>query len=308
MTTQHPFLRHIDHIGIQATDPHALFQFFCDTLGLPVSFPFVQYPQYTSGSVSLGNLFLELMRFGPPGTPPVGAQRTARYHILGLLVREGTLADALHALDQRGLAHSAIIPFYAATGPGQARVKIWSNAYLAGLLGDNLWLRLFFALSRLAGDKPVDQNSSAAALATALLKRAFDTGMLTLTDYHQQNDDAKRATDRAALVECGGGVLGVLGVREVVVGVRQLAESAQRWSHLFAPIQPADGAWPLGEGPSLRLVQQPVAGIQTMILHVASLDAAEAALQRLNLTHTRQGERLSFELPHTQGLTMELVA
>ena len=36
----HHFLVHIDHVGIHADDPAALFRFFAKDLGLPIAFPY----------------------------------------------------------------------------------------------------------------------------------------------------------------------------------------------------------------------------------------------------------------------------
>ena len=75
MTLTHPLLQQIDHIGIQADNPKALFEFFTEVLGLPVAFPYVEYPYYISGSVVLGNIFLEIMRFGSSTPYPRGHLR-----------------------------------------------------------------------------------------------------------------------------------------------------------------------------------------------------------------------------------------
>ena len=122
----HPFLVHIDHVGIHVDDPAALFRFFAEDLGLPVAFPFTTYPAYSSGSVSLGTMFLELMRFGRPRRRTV-VQGQACYHILGFLVRPGALPAAVTDLGRRGIARSGILPVFApdATEPDPA--PLWEN-------------------------------------------------------------------------------------------------------------------------------------------------------------------------------------
>jgi hypothetical protein len=41
----HRFLVHIDHVGIHADDPAALFRFFAKDLGLPIAFPYATCPR-----------------------------------------------------------------------------------------------------------------------------------------------------------------------------------------------------------------------------------------------------------------------
>ena len=47
----HPFLVHIDYVGIDADDPAALFRFFAKDLGLPIAFPYATCPAYSTRSV-----------------------------------------------------------------------------------------------------------------------------------------------------------------------------------------------------------------------------------------------------------------
>lgn len=130
--TTHPFLQQIDLVGILADDPGALFAFFTDVLGLPVAFPYVEYPYYTSGSVVLGNIFLEIMRFGSPKTVP--RIPSARYHILGFLAGPGTLAGSSADLERRDVLHSGLVSFFAPEATDENPVAIETNVYLGGLL------------------------------------------------------------------------------------------------------------------------------------------------------------------------------
>lgn len=52
----------IDHVGIYTGRPDQVFRFFTDDLCLPVAFPLTTYPSYTTGSIALGNCFLEITK------------------------------------------------------------------------------------------------------------------------------------------------------------------------------------------------------------------------------------------------------
>lgn len=72
----------IDHVRIYADRPDQVFRFFTDDLCLPVAFPLATHPSYTTGSIALGNCFLEITKLGSPPRPG-SASVTARYQILG---------------------------------------------------------------------------------------------------------------------------------------------------------------------------------------------------------------------------------
>ena len=43
MTSAHPFIQQIDHIGIHTDNSRALFEFLTEGLELPVIFPYSEY-------------------------------------------------------------------------------------------------------------------------------------------------------------------------------------------------------------------------------------------------------------------------
>jgi catechol 2,3-dioxygenase-like lactoylglutathione lyase family enzyme len=204
MTLTHPFLQQIDHIGIQADNPRALFEFFTEVLGLPAALPYVEYPYYTSGSVVLGNISLEIMRFGSSRATP--RTPSTRYHILGFLTRPGTLACSPAELERRGVPHSGLVPFFAPEATDENPIAIWANVYLGGLLGENAWMRLLFAMTKKARPKPSLMCSPLLnKISLALMAPAFRDGLPVLTKYYLNHDDAKRAADWEALRQRQGG-------------------------------------------------------------------------------------------------------
>jgi catechol 2,3-dioxygenase-like lactoylglutathione lyase family enzyme len=301
----HPFVRQIDHIGIYAEDPQPVFTFFSEVLGLPVAFPYTEYAHYTSGSVALGNCFLEIMRFGQPLQEAV-PQNRASYFILGFLTGEGGLAAAQQELSLRNVSYSDIVPFFDPAATDDNPIQIWANLYLGRLLGENLWMRLFFALTRQAEPTPSAMQSPLLnRLSLSLMRRAFAQGMPVVTEYYRQREAHQQAISREPLLEAGGGLLGVERVGEVVIGVHAWAP----WTHFLAPLAvDDDGVVRLGPGPSLRLVSARSPAIKRISLQVKSLERAQAALAESGAGHSVAGDRLAFTVPDSGGLSLELAS
>ncbi len=89
-------IRQIDHLVIGTPDAAALFGFLIDSLGLPVASPLETYGEIQGGSVSLGNLSLELV--GDP-TAPAGRAR-----IVAVAFEPYPVRAVLRELEGRGVA------------------------------------------------------------------------------------------------------------------------------------------------------------------------------------------------------------
>lgn len=303
MTEEHPFIQQIDHIGIYARDPRPLFAFFTETLRLPTAFPYTEYDNYTSGSVALGNCFLEIMRFGQPLQQAV-THNGAEYFILGCLTKKGKLAGTLPELARRQIPHSGMVPFFAPQATDENPIQIWANVYLGQLLGENRWTRLFFALTQRTEPSPSAMQSPLLnKISLWLMQKAFANGMPVLTEYYREREAHRRAISSETLAESRGGLLGVERVGEVVVGVRDRAP----WARLLAPLTPNEGsAYRIGPGPALRLLPAAAPGIQTITLHVSSLARAKAALDDGAMDYADGGDRLVLTLPESQGISIQL--
>lgn len=60
-----PLINRVEHFYATAPNAEALFQVFRDSLGLPEVWPFRSYGAFASGSVSLGNVAFEFVRWKP---------------------------------------------------------------------------------------------------------------------------------------------------------------------------------------------------------------------------------------------------
>ena len=105
-----PVVRQADRILIESSDPGALFDFFAETLRLPIAWPLTEQQAYTSGSVSTGDVVLEIYRYGTRGETPAKSRYT------GLSFEPYPLEDALQELRIIGIPygppqpHSSMLP------------------------------------------------------------------------------------------------------------------------------------------------------------------------------------------------------
>ncbi len=104
-------------------------------------------------------------------------------------------------------------------------------------------------------------------------------------DYKDRQGVAQRrkaASDELARI--AGGPLRIVGLDEIIVGVRDLEEARSKWSVLLAPSpQISEDAFAFDSGPRIRLVRSESPGIQGIILSVRSLDEAEKFLKEHRL-------------------------
>jgi catechol 2,3-dioxygenase-like lactoylglutathione lyase family enzyme len=271
-------IRRVDHVGILTERPEDVFRFFSEDLGLPIAFPFAAYPAYRTGSVALGNCFLEITQLGESSTST--RETAARYQILGFEVDDVSIDQVGAAVDAIGIRRSGVVPFFAPDATDALPTRLWDNVYLGELLGTNCWQKLFFAMSRASPPRPsVSRQPLVLRFGVAMLLRAFPSGMPVLTAYYKDRERHARAVDRAPLVECGGGALGV----EFVDEVRVTAPETEPWARLLGCDHTAGPmSVRLGHGPAVR-VERGRAGIAHITLAVRSVDAAEAALRERGL-------------------------
>src|SRR5262249_8339090 len=148
----------IDALAIRTERPERLFVFFTDVLGLPVVRPLAAYPTFTRGAVALGNMLLEVVRFGASERPETPVDRllsatatSPRGFILSLPAAQGqSLADVERCLAERDIMHSPVLPFTGRFGSQPPPNSHWANILLGGLLGDSLRTRGLLFASRLA--------------------------------------------------------------------------------------------------------------------------------------------------------------
>jgi hypothetical protein len=294
----------IDHVGIYTDRPDQIFRFFTDDLGLPVAFPLATYPSYTTGSIALGNCFLEFTKLGSPPRPD-SVSATARYQILGFQAADNLMERAIAELHSRRVPRSGVMPFFAPDATDAQPTRLWDNVYLGELFGTNLWQRVFFAATRRSTPRPSQARSAVVRrTGVALLLRSFPAGMPVLTAYYRHLEQHARAVSRSPLVECGGGALGIEYLHRITVG----AADWRPWIRLTGKQPDQDSLivrYP--EGPPLEIVSSQRPEIRSITVRVASLANADEALRSRGIPVLPHAGGLVFAIPGTQ-LTVALSA
>ncbi|MET0622418.1 MAG: hypothetical protein ABW250_05510 [Pyrinomonadaceae bacterium] len=313
MDTSRPAVKQLDHIIALVEDPRRTFVALTETLGLPVAWPLESYPAFESGGVALGNLYLEVMRCGPPR-----AGRAGRF--CALAFESPDIEEAARELSRRGLPHTPVAPYYE-RGPGGERIKMRSNTVLGRMVGKDFLLDTTVLLSRLPGATLLSDAGSGSRLDRWQISKLFERNVVFLVEFYYENfggrpfwsgfkdHGEKRAADAARLGEAGGGAIGLERVREVVAGVRDFAGVRELWRSLYAPAdEVAEGVWEVGDGPALRLVGAENDSIQSLVLEVSSLGRAETSLRESGMLGTVTDNEITIDPSKLEGLDVRLVA
>jgi catechol 2,3-dioxygenase-like lactoylglutathione lyase family enzyme len=265
-----PPIREIDHIMIRTGNPHELYAFFTETLQLPAAWPMTS-PRagVTTGGVSFGNVNVEAIQL--PG------QKDAQPRLVGFALEPSSLNDSMTELTRRGITVGERRPLIAA-GSGGSENTLWTN----------VTLRPFS-----------DSDSPADAMMHIFLSEYSPTYV---------NVEERRARVRRQLVASGGGPLGVVEVKEVIIGAIDVARARQLWQRLLDPTpSSAPNRWQIGNGPAVRLVSAAENTIQTLVIRVASLDRARRFLRDKQLLGADPEGRPTIDRSTVGGLDVRLV-
>jgi catechol 2,3-dioxygenase-like lactoylglutathione lyase family enzyme len=263
-------IRQIDHIMIRTGAPQELYGFFTETLKLPVAWP-ITSPRagVVTGGVGFGNVNVEAIQF--PG------QTETRPRLMGFAFEPAGLDESLSELNRRGITAGERRPLIA-VGPDGTRNTLWTNVTLS-------------------------QFSDADDPANA-------TVHIFLSEYNPAylNVDERQSRLRKQLVERGGGPLGVVDVKEVIIGARDLEKARSLWQRLLDPARSATpNTWQIGNGPAVRLASATEDRVQTLVIRVASLDRAKAFLRDNQLLGAESDGHLAIDPPKVGGLDIRLV-
>ena len=268
--TTSPPIRQIDHIMIRTGDPHALYTFFTETLQLPIAWP-ITSPRagVTTGGVGFGNVNVEAIQF--PG------QTDAQPRLVGFALEPSSLNDAMTELTARGVTLAERRPLIAAGADGSKRT-LWTNVTL----------------------RPFSDSDVAADATMHIFLSEYSPAYV--------NVDERRARLQRQLVASGGGPLGVVEVKEVIIGATDVAAARRLWQSLLDPISSsAPDTWQIGNGPAIRLVPASENRIQTLVIRVASLERATKFLRDKQLLRADREGRPAIDLSKVGDLDFRLV-
>jgi hypothetical protein len=263
-------IRQIDHIMIRTGAPRELYAFFAETLQLPIAWPMTS-PRagVMTGGVGFGNVNVEAIQ--------VPGQTDPRPRLVGFAFEPSALDESLIELKRRGLAFGERRPLVA-TGPDGSKRTLWTN----------VTLRQFSD-----SDDPADA-----------------TIHVFLSEYSPTyvNVVERRARLHSQLVDSDGGPLGVVEVKEVIVGAIDLEAARQLWQTLLDPTPAAtSNTWQVGGGPAVRLVRANENRIEALVIRVASLERARAFLRDRQLLGADAPGQVTIDPSKVGGLDLRLV-
>lgn len=116
-------VKKIDHVTIQCSDAQALYSVMTETLGLPVAWPFSEYPEFQTGGIQAGNANIETLHYGPPGDTGTS--------LYGIVLEPYPLDEVTVELENRGSEPSK--PEVQKREIDGKSVPFWTNVYLKAL-------------------------------------------------------------------------------------------------------------------------------------------------------------------------------
>ncbi|MBL0311669.1 MAG: hypothetical protein IPP78_02935 [Holophagaceae bacterium] len=132
-------------------------------------------------------------------------------------------------------------------------------------------------------------------------------GIAFLVEYNFDHD-AWQGGHRDAFAASGGGSLGLVGVQEIQIGVRDPQEATPAWGRFLCDIPKVDAAaWRLAEQLALRLVPWGKDEIASLMLRVKSVETTMAFLKDAGIPALESLDGVALDPAVTQGLHFQLV-
>lgn len=267
--------RGIDHVVIRLRTVDALYALFAQTFGLPVSWPLQHSPFASFGWVNVGNTNLEFWAAAQNDDLPQDAQPPL---VHGFALDPADLTASMAHLAARGIACKTPRPFRTQT-PEDAWVTNFTNAVVLGVSSDACCV--FFC--------------------------EWDAEGTIYPWKEKLNAGQRNVRDKAAFDACGGGPLGLVGLREVRLAVQDVNEAGKVWQTLTDSERP--DAIALTPDISMRLLPGGMRSstIETLIFGVRSLSVARAFLAARQLLEASFEGELRLSSAACDGLDLRFV-
>lgn len=292
----------IDHILVRVERSEPLFSTLTEVFGLPSPWPLSIHPALASVGVSLGNVDLELVRFGKS----TERRPNARFSGIAFEPSALTLTEGQRELQRCGIPHSSVVPYVRRDENGNPE-HLWDNLYVGGLLSGNVWQKAFFAATKLLPERflarPNDSDIS------SFLDRVCPHGMTFLVDYDSAfAENFEREEARRSLRNRNGGPLRVVGLREIVVGAKHIDAVRGRWCDLFWPVaESTPNLWRFNNGLGVRLVSQSNDRFVALVVEVECLDQAKTFLATHDMIGSASESSIAIAPSTLAGLDIRLV-
>lgn len=317
MSNDGQIVKQLDHLIVRVDDPQPLFKLLSETLKLPIAWPLRSYPSFTSGGITLGNLYLEVLSCAPQRDSSSGNSTAARFAAIAFEV--DSLDESVHELERRKIPHGPVTPYVQLEADG-SETKLYANVILGKMLGSSFWIDAMILMGRLPGASAMAKPGKGGALVRWGIDKVMSGNLVFLVEYSYgsftdlphwsefRNHDEKRAADRASLEAQAGGALGIKSVEEIIAAVKDVEETHRRWENFLAPgAAVAANLWEIADGPRVRLVSAKENAIKTLVLKVSSLKHAESFLAEREMAGSSVEGQLTIAPEKIYGLDVRLV-
>lgn len=294
-------IKRVDHLMVRSVPPEPLFTLLKDQLLLPEAWPVTTNQYFTSGSIHLCNLNLEILQLNSDEPQP---NQPARLY--GIAFELEPYEVSLPELERRGIPHTPPMPYYIVDDQGW-QVTAWTNVYLGSLIGGNPLAGAFFALSQRASPNAWEKGSVPSTFkrryaVPIIFNQVYPNGITLSYDYNPawRNQNIRPEPDRSGL--------DIKRVKEVTLAVRDLEQARDAWNRLLQPhpeISP--GVWSIPDDLQLRLVPGPQEGLVGMIWQAHSLNRSAQFLHRRGLLGAEVNGAVIIDPKAVLGLDIRLV-
>jgi hypothetical protein len=316
MSSDGRVVKQLDHLIVRMDNPLPLFKLLSETFQLPVAWPLRTYPSFTSGGITLGNLYLELLSCAPQRG---AASRNSDASFAAIAFEADSLAESVIELERRKIPHGPVTP-YMQIEPDGSKTKLYANVILGKMMGSSFWIDTMILMGRLPGASAMANPGAGGALVRWGIDKVMRGNLVFLVEYAYghftdlphwsefKNHDEKRAADKRTLDERRGGTLGVESVKEIVAGVEDVEAVQKRWRNFLAPApETAGSVWEIADGPAVRLIASAKNAISTLVIKVSSLKKAETFLSEKGMLGGFEEGQIQIAPEKIYGLDVRLV-
>ncbi|MEP6705234.1 MAG: hypothetical protein ABJB34_10565 [Acidobacteriota bacterium] len=260
-------LKGVDHFFAYSGEPEPLFKFFRDTLGFPQVWDFNTFGDFASGGVWMGNVAFEVVTW----KPAAGTKPPTEFK--GIAFEPAGYTDRLiEELDRRAIEHEKPEPTLMKDKEGREVVG-WINTGLDG------------------ADGVPPSNVS----------------IFVYDSTSKEHNAAQNERSIAALQKTQGGPLGVVAVKELLIGVIDLKRAKTKWRKLLDRLDHRSGnVYRFSHGPAIRLFAAPTDGFKRIVLQVRSLRKAREFLAQRNLLKRSKDNKIYIDPLAIGGLEIIL--
>jgi hypothetical protein len=261
-----PVIRQVDRILIHSENPKPLYDFFTETLKIPTAWLLSENRGSITAGVGIGNVTLEIFRYA--GKAAVSRRRLPAAEYSGIAFEPYPTSKSIPELQVRKIPYDTPQP-YISTLPKGTQGILWTTIALPSFSKPGMTIFL-------------QENSPAFLNAEVTRKQLGNRLMLN-----------------------GGGPLGLLSAGEITIGSADAEKDKLEWTRLLGE-QSSPGIWRVGNGPSIRLIQDSQHRILRVTLKVKSLNQAKSFLRKSQWLGPGSSQSIALGRAKIQGLDMRL--